>query len=129
MFRDWLDVPQKPFAATAYHGVMKAAVLAAALAAVLLISGCALQSNWHLVGSGYSIDRAGDGFAMEVHLNELKQAGGGLLSAEFSHYVDQRLKQHGLCKGGWAFLTCVRDGSCIQHTRRSVTVYGYCAAP
>lgn len=101
----------------------------AVVAAVLLLSGCALRSNWHLVDSGYSLERAGDGFAMEVHLNELKQVEGGVLSAQFRHYVGQRLKQHGFCKGGWAFLTCTSDGSCIQHTRRSVTVYGYCTAP
>lgn len=102
---------------------------AALLIAVALLPGCALQSNWHLMDSGYSIAPAGDGFAMEVHLNQLKQLGGEVHSAEFRHFVGERLQWHGLCKGGWAFLNCTEDGSCIEHTRRSVTVYGYCTAP
>ena len=97
--------------------------------AMLLLSGCALGSNWHLVDEGYSIQLRDDGFAAEVHLNQLKRLGGEVHSAEFRRFLDQGLKQHGLCKEGWAFLACTEDGSCIQHTSRSVTVYGYCTAP
>ena len=104
---------------------MKTPILAA-----LALSGCALGSNWHLVDEGYSIQPRDDGFAVEVHVNQLKQIGGEVHSAEFRRFVAERVKQHGVCKGGgWAFLNCTEDGSCVQHTNRSVTVYGYCTAP
>jgi hypothetical protein len=104
--------------------------VSAVLAALALLPACAVQSNWHLMDSGYSIDPSdGKGFAMEVHLNQLKEIGGGVHSPEFRRFVGERLKWHGLCPSGWAFLPCTEDGSCLQHTRRSVTVLGQCKAP
>ena len=95
--------------------------------AALLLSSCSVSSNWYLMESGYSIDaRENDEFAIEVHLNELKQLGGEIRSAEFRLFVSERLKWHGVCERGWEPLPCVEDGSCVQHTRRSVTVPGRC---
>jgi hypothetical protein len=95
--------------------------------AALLLSSCSVRSNWYLMDSGYSIDaRDNDEFAIEVHLNQLKQLGGEIRSAEFRLFVSQRLKWHGVCERGWEPLACVEDGSCVQHTRRSVTVPGRC---
>lgn len=95
----------------------------------LLLGACAVDSNWYLMDEGYSINPlpGGEwGFAVEVHLNQLKQLGGEVNSAEFRHYVAERLKWHGMCPAGWTPLACVADGSCLQHTRRSVTVSGRC---
>ena len=78
------------------------------------------------MSSGYSIDSENDGFAVEVHLNQLKQLGGKVRSAEFRRFVSERLKWHHLCPLGWELLPCVDDGSCIRRTRRSVTVSGRC---
>lgn len=101
-----------------------------ALASLALLSACATDSNWHLMDSGYSIDASGgDVFAIEVHLNQLKQLGGDVHSAGFRQFVGERLKWHGLCASGWAFLSCIEDGSCIRHTARSLTVQGRCGAP
>jgi hypothetical protein len=95
--------------------------------AALLLASCSVGSNWYLMDSGYSIDvRENDEFAIEVHLNQLKQLGGEIHSAEFRLFVAQRLKWHGVCEHGWQPLPCADDGSCIQHTRRSVTVPGRC---
>ena len=98
-----------------------------------LLGACAVSSNWHLVDSGYSIIppvAGGDNaFAYEIHLNQLKQIGGNIHSAEFHRFVAEGLKQHGMCAAGWEPLPCVKDGSCVQHTRRSVTVSGRCVAP
>jgi hypothetical protein len=102
------------------------------LLALLLLAGCAWRpgSNWYLMDSGYSVELAETGeFAMEVHLNQMKQLGGDLHSAEFRRFVGERLKWERLCPSGWAFLPCTDDGSCVQRTRRSVTVYGRCEAP
>jgi hypothetical protein len=96
----------------------------------LLLGSCAVGSNWYLMDSGYSINPVdGDarGYAVEVHVNQLKQLGGDVRSAEFRHFVAERMKWHGLCLNGWQPLPCVQDGSCVQHTRRSVTVTGRCA--
>jgi hypothetical protein len=95
--------------------------------AALLLSACSVGSNWYLMDSGYSIDaHDNDEFAIEVHLNQLKQLGGEIRSAEFRLFVSQRLKWHGVCERGWEPLACVEDGSCVQHTRRSITVPGRC---
>lgn len=97
----------------------------------LFLGGCAVGSNWYLMDAGYSINPlAGDehGYSVEVHLNQLKQLGGEVNSAEFRHFVVERLKWHGICPAGWTPLTCVADGSCVLHTRRSVTVPGRCAS-
>jgi hypothetical protein len=95
--------------------------------ASLLLSACSVGSNWHLMDSGYSIDaREHDEFAIEVHYNQLQQLGGEIRSAEFHLFVSERLKWHGLCERGWQPLPCVADGSCVQSTRRSVTVAGRC---
>ena len=104
--------------------------LAAAIASTLLV-GCAMESNWALVDSGYSINPvAGDeqGYAIEMHRNQLKQLGGEVNSPEFNLFVTTRLKWHGLCPNGWQPLACVQDGSCVLHTRRSVTVPGRCVS-
>ena len=103
-------------------------LFAAALASTLLL-GCAVESNWFLMDSGYSInpvDGDDQGYTIEVHRNQLKQLGGDVNSAEFNLFVAARLKRHGLCPKGWQPLACVQDGSCIQQTRRSVTVPGRC---
>ena len=104
-------------------------VIASLLAAGLL-GACAVSSNWHLVDSGYSIVppvAGGDNaFAYEIHLNQLKQIGGNIHSAEFHRFVAEGLKDHGICRAGWEPLPCVKDGTCVEHTRRSVTVYGRC---
>jgi hypothetical protein len=102
--------------------------LLAALFALLLAS-CAVDSNWYLMDSGYSInpvDGDTDAYMVEVHLNQLKQLGGEVNSAEFRHFIAERIKWHGFCAAGWQLLPCVQDGSCVQHTRRSVTVPGRC---
>jgi hypothetical protein len=102
-----------------------------ALAAVLL-AACAWSpdSNWHLMDSGYSLEHTNaHEFAMEVHLNQLKQLGGDLHSAQFRLFVSERLKWHDMCPFGWEYLRCTEDGSCVQRTARSVTVSGRCAAP
>lgn len=97
------------------------------LAAVLLAS-CAAGSNWHLMDSGYSINALdGDELAVEVHVNELKRLGGEVNSAQFRLFVGERLSWHGLCPAGWAALPCVADGSCIERTKRSITVRVRCA--
>jgi hypothetical protein len=103
---------------------------AVALASTLLL-GCAVESNWALMDSGYSINPLpGDDqvYAIEVHRNQLKQLGGEVNSAEFNRFVATRLKWHGLCPNGWQPLACVKDGSCLQQTPRSVTVTGRCAS-
>jgi len=97
--------------------------------AVILLASCAWapSSNWHLVDEGYSIDAVNSAeFVMEVHVNQLKQLGGEINSPEFRRFVAERLKWHRMCSSGWAFLPCIEDGSCVQRTRRSVTVTGRC---
>ena len=99
--------------------------------AVMLLASCAWtpSSNWYLMDAGYSIDALSPGeFAMEVHLNQFKQLGGEVNSPRFRLFVSERLKSHDLCPSGWAFLPCIEDGSCVQRTRRSVTVTGRCAS-
>ena len=95
--------------------------------AAALLASCSLSSNWHLVHSGYSVERVNDrDLAFEVHRNQLKQLGGDVNSARFRHYVAEQLKAHELCPKGWTPLPCVKDGSCIQQTSRSITVLGRC---
>lgn len=97
----------------------------------LLLAACSWtpSSNWYLMDEGYSLDSANAGqFAMEVHLNQLKQLGGEINSPRFRQFVGERLKWHDLCPSGWAFLPCIEDGSCVQRTSRSVTVSGRCAS-
>ncbi len=96
----------------------------------VLLASCAWSesSNWHLMDSGYSInpgDAASD-FFVEVHVNQLKQLGGEVNSPQFRQFVAERLKLHGVCPSGWEPLPCVEDGTCVQRTRRSVTVSGRC---
>jgi hypothetical protein len=95
------------------------------LAAALLAS-CSMASNWHLMDEGYAIDlRNSQEFAVEVHVNQVKQLG-EVNSIAFHRFVDERLKWHGLCPSGWALLQCAEDGSCIERTSRSVTILGRC---
>ena len=106
--------------------------LPAVLAALALLPSCAMDSNWFLMDSGYSInpvDGDPDGYAVEMHLNQLKQLGGEVNSAEVRLFIAERLKWHGICPKGWQPLACVQDASCIQRTSRSVTVTGRCIAP
>jgi len=101
------------------------------LCAAALLASCSLHSNWYLMSSGYSInpvDGEDNEYLVEVHVNQLKQLGGEINSAEFRLFVTKRLSWHGLCPGGWQLLPCVEDGSCVQHTKRSVTVPLRCAA-
>jgi hypothetical protein len=98
----------------------------------LLLGSCAVGSNWYLMDSGYSINPVeGDAqaYAVEVHVNQLKQLGGDVNSAEARLFIAERLKWHGVCPAGWQPLPCVQDGSCVQRTRRSVTVPGRCVTP
>ncbi|HWV89987.1 MAG TPA: hypothetical protein VNZ59_07890 [Burkholderiales bacterium] len=100
--------------------------------AAALLSGCSMHSNWYLMDSGYSInpiDGDAQGYAVEVHVNQLKQLGGDVNSAEARLFIAERLKWHGVCPAGWQPLPCVQDGSCVQRTRRSVTVPGRCVTP
>ena len=97
----------------------------------LLLASCAVGSNWYLMDSGYSINPVdGDAraYAVEVHLNQLRDLGGEVNSPRFRHFVAERIKWHGFCEHGWELLTCVQDGSCVQRTRRSVTVPGRCVS-
>lgn len=107
--------------------------LAGLCAAAVLAAGCSFTSKgfWKLVESGYSLDVApySNEFSIEVHVNELKQLGGDIKTAQFRLFVSQRLKQHGLCPGGWEPLVCTEDGSCVSRTRNSVTVFGRCVTP
>ena len=97
--------------------------------ACLLLASCAMTSNWHLMDSGYSIERLdGEDFALELHRNQLKQLGGELRSAQVHQFVAERLKWHHMCPAGWALLPCVEDGSCVRRTERSVTILGRCAS-
>ena len=94
----------------------------------LLATGCAMDSNWHLMDSGYAIDTDnGNDFAIEVHRNQLKEFGGDVNNTAFRAFVAERLKIHDLCPKGWTVLPCIEDGSCVQQTSRSVTVFGRCA--
>lgn len=97
------------------------------LAVALLASSCTTSSNWHLMDSGYAIDTEnGNDFAIEVHHNQFKQFGGDVNSPAFHRFVAERLKIHDLCQKGWSVLPCIEDGSCLQQTNRSVTVFGRC---
>ena len=101
----------------------------ASLAAATLLASCAIDSNWYLMDSGYSINPVigeTDVYAVEMHLNQLKQLGGNVNSAEVRLFVGERLKWHGICPTGWQPLPCVQDGSCLQRTSRSVTLTGRC---
>ena len=101
----------------------------AALTATLLLAACSVSSNLYLMDSGYSINPVeGDpnGYAIEVHVNQMKQLGNNVNSAEFRRYVSERLKWHGICPTGWQPAACVADGSCVQKSSRSVTVTGRC---
>jgi hypothetical protein len=99
-----------------------------AIGAALFAAACALDSDWMLAESGYSIALApyADEFAMRVHVNELRQLGGDIKSARFRLYVSERLRNHGLCQGGWEEVLCAQE-SCVERTDSSVTVFGRCA--
>jgi hypothetical protein len=100
----------------------------AAIALATFLASCTVDSNWHLMDSGYAIDsQNGNDFAIEVHRNQLKEFGGDVNSPAFRHFVAERLKIHDLCPKGWTVLPCIEDGSCVQQTNRSVTVFGRCA--
>jgi len=104
----------------------------AAVFATLLLVSCSVGSNLYLMDSGYSInpiDGDPEGYAIEVHVNQMKQLGNNVNSAEFRRYVSERLKWHGICPAGWQPSPCVKDGSCVQKTSRSVTITGRCLAP
>jgi hypothetical protein len=98
-----------------------------AACAALLAAGCALDSDWMLFESGYSIALApyAEEFALRVHLNELRQLGGDTGSPRFRLYVSERLRIHGLCPGGWEELLCAQE-SCVERSASSVTVFGRC---
>jgi hypothetical protein len=99
----------------------------AAIALAILLASCTVGSNWHLMDSGYAIDtQNGNELAIEVHRNQLKQFGDDVNSPAFHRFVADQLKIHDLCPKGWAVLPCVEDGSCVQQTNRSVTVFGRC---
>jgi hypothetical protein len=94
-------------------------------AAALLLAGC---ESFLLARNGYTLDVApyGDEFAIRVHVNELKQLGGDIKSAEFHLYVAERLRRRGRCLGGWEEQLCAEPEHCVHRTRDSVTVQGRC---
>lgn len=101
-----------------------------ACAAVLLAS-CTWSegSNWHLIDEGYAIDaKNANEVSVEVHLNQLKDLGNDVNSPQFRQFIAERLKRHGMCPSGWEPLPCVEDATCVQRTRRSVTVPGRCTS-
>jgi hypothetical protein len=109
---------------------MKYALVCVALA----LAGCGFltkESNWNVARSGYNLDAApgSDSFSIEVHLNELKQRGGDVKTAEFKLFVAERLKRHGACPNGWELLPCTQTGECVTRTSHSVVVQGRCLAP
>jgi hypothetical protein len=111
---------------------IKPLIVIIAVSASASLASCSwpLDSNWHLIDEGYSIDAVDrNEFMIEMHLNQLKELGGEIRGAKFHSFVFQQLKSHGLCPSGWELLPCVENGSCIQRTRRSVTVPGRCTAP
>jgi hypothetical protein len=102
-----------------------------ACVAALFATGCSLiplDSDLKLIESGYSLDfdPYSDEFAIRVHVNQLKQVGGDPRSAEFSHFVSQRLVNHGFCRDGWEIQLCAEEAECIRRTRSTVTVLGRC---
>jgi hypothetical protein len=99
------------------------------LCAAMLLASCAWpeSSNWHLMDEGYAIDaKTANEVSVEVHLNQLKALGGEVNTPQFRQFIAERLKWHGMCPSGWAPLPCAEDGSCLERTRRSVTVPGRC---
>jgi hypothetical protein len=107
---------------------MRAVRRLALTVALLAVCGCTPSSNWYLMDEGYSFDALNvHEFAMEVHLNQLKQLGGDIMSPRFRNFVAERLQRHEMCPSGWVFMPCMEDGSCIRRTSRSVTVAGRCA--
>ena len=95
----------------------------------ILLASCAWpeSSSMHLADEGYSIKAVnGDDVVVRVHVNQLKELGGDVNTAEFRNFMAQRLKWHGMCPSGWAPLPCVKDGSCLERTTRSVIVPGRC---
>jgi len=101
------------------------------LTAALLVAGCAaidLDSDFMLARSGYSLDLApyGDEFSIRVHVNELKQFGGDIKSAEFHLYVAERLRRHGSCLGGWEEQLCADPALCVRRADSWVRVFGRC---
>lgn len=107
---------------------MSRRLIIAIASAVLASCAWTPSSNWFLMDSGYTVEALGDEgeFAFEMHVNQLKQLGGKIDSAEFRLFVSEHLKWHGMCLAGWEPLPCVEDGSCIARTKRSVTVRGRC---
>jgi hypothetical protein len=99
------------------------------LCTATLLASCAWSesSNWHLMDEGYAIDAKSESeVSVEVHLNQLKALGGDVKTPQFRQFIADRLKWHGKCPSGWAPLPCAEDGSCLQRTKRSVTVPGRC---
>ena len=98
------------------------------ICAALFAAACALDSDWMLADSGDSIALApyADEFAMRVHVNELRQLGGDIKSARFRLYMSERLRNHGLCQGGWEEVLCAQAW-CVERTDSTVTVFGRCA--
>ena len=100
-----------------------------ALGLVIMLASCAwpVASDMHLADEGYSIKAvSADDVSVRVHVNQLKELGGEVTSAEFRNFAAERLKWHGLCPSGWAPLPCAQDGSCLKRTTRAVTVPGRC---
>jgi hypothetical protein len=108
---------------------VKIMIRLAALSATLLVAACTVGSPLYLMDSGYSInpvDGDPNGYEIAVHVNQMKQLGNNVNSAEFRRYASERFKWHSICPAGWQPDACVKDGSCIQKTSRSVTVTGRC---
>ena len=97
------------------------------LCALALLGACSHHSEFYLWDAGYTISHREQGFAFEMHRNQLKYLGGEIDSPAFRHFVFERLTRHEGCEGGWELMPCVADRSCVEETSLSVTVLARCS--
>lgn len=91
-----------------------------------LLGACSHHSELYLWDAGYTISHRAEGFEFQLHRNQLKQLGGDIDGPKFRHFVFDRLTRHEGCEGGWEFLPCVAERSCVIESRHSVTVLARC---
>jgi hypothetical protein len=94
--------------------------------ALALLGACSHHSEFYLWDAGYTIGRRAEGYAFEVHRNQMKHLGGDIDSVRFRQFVFDRLTWHQGCEGGWEYHPCVADRSCVVETKRSITVLARC---
>ena len=104
-------------------GIMRIAFLTLC---ALLLAACSHHGEFYLWDAGYTISHRAEGFEFEMHRNQFKQLDADIDSPKFRHLVFDRLTRHEGCEGGWEFLPCVADRSCVTHGRLSVTVFARC---